>query len=99
MNTHRDQLVTLAARYKLPSLFYSREQAEAGGLMSYGASFEEMFRQTGGYAVRILRGEKPSDQPVLQPPKYEFIINLKTAKALGVSIPPTLLALADEVIE
>jgi putative ABC transport system substrate-binding protein len=99
MNSHRDQLVALAARYKVPTMFYSREQAAAGGLMSYGANFVGVFVEAGGYAARILQGKKPADLPVMQAAKFEFIINLKAARALGLEIPPMLLALADDVIE
>jgi putative ABC transport system substrate-binding protein len=99
MNSNRDQLIALTNRYKLPSLFYSREQVAAGGLMSYGANFADSFHQAGIYAARVLKGEKPGELPVLQPTKFEFIINLKTAKTTGIVIPPTLLAIADEVIE
>jgi len=96
---HRELIITLAARYRLPAVYNYRYFATSGGLISYGPDPIDQFRRAAGYVDRILKGEKPGDLPVQAPTRYELAINLKTAKALGLAVPPTLLARADEVIE
>jgi putative tryptophan/tyrosine transport system substrate-binding protein len=96
---HRNLIITLAAQHKLPAIYFERTFVAGGGLVSYGPDYPDQFRRAAGYVDRILKGEKPADLPVQAPTKYKLVINLRTAKALGITMPSTLLATADEVIE
>jgi putative ABC transport system substrate-binding protein len=96
---HRDLIITLAARHKLPVVYYERSFVAAGGLISYGPDYVDQYRKAAGYVDRILNGEKPADLPVQTPTRYETVLNLKTAKALGLDVPASVLVRADEVIE
>jgi putative tryptophan/tyrosine transport system substrate-binding protein len=98
-DTRRDRIIGLAAQFRLPAIYQFREYALAGGLMSYGVSLADGYRQVGVYAGRVLKGDKPGDLPIYQAIKFEFVINLKTARDLGLQAPPMLSALADEVVE
>jgi putative tryptophan/tyrosine transport system substrate-binding protein len=97
--SHRDQLVALAAQYKMPTMYHQREFAEAGGLISYAPDFADGYRQGGVYVGKILKGARPADLPIMQSSKFELVINLKTARILGLTIPAGVLSIADEVIE
>ena len=96
---HRDLIIALAAQHKLPAVYQERNYVTAGGLISYGPNFVDQFRLAASYVDRILKGEKPAEMPVQAPTKYEIVINLKTAKSLGLTLPPAVLARADEVLE